>query len=125
MLNFFIQAYVGLVSLASIWGLAAFYMWGRYGHNHEPAVLKHYPPRMMTTFENRYYLRKPRPVDVFKAIAITFTPVLNLAFFGPGLLIVAFELVYSTFNASVRFVSRCMLRDPQRLHDWFFGRRAR
>lgn len=127
-----LAAYVLFLVLMTLWGGAAFLVWwrlsrvkpalpfGRMGPSTPPAVLEFYPPWAFASFDVRWNLTGPRPVDIAKAILITFLPGINLLVMLPCFLICAGATAYRTTLRVLATLSHLATGDANRLSAWFF-----
>lgn len=103
-----------------VWGIAAFAVWYRAPHRRVPTILDTYPIFQMAPFEVRYHCRRPRPVDIVKAVFCTFCPVVNFVLMGSMFAYFAMVSVNRMLGAGIRVVSRLATGDANRVENWFF-----
>jgi membrane-bound metal-dependent hydrolase YbcI (DUF457 family) len=126
-------AYAVFLGVMTLWGVAAFLVWwrasqaepattpcGRVRHLSPPTVLEFYPPWAFAPFEVRWSLQAPRPVDIAKALLMTFFPGINLLVMLPCFLVCAGAMAYRAALRFLGMLSRVATGDSRRLAAWFF-----
>jgi len=103
-----------------LWGIAALATWNSGPHARPPVILETYPIFQLSTFDVRFYYRRPRPVDIAKAVFCTFCPVVNVLLMGSMFLWFVVVSVYHALGAGVRWASRLATGDANRVKNWFF-----
>ena len=123
----FAVIYLSVTVPFAIWGLVVFSQWSRMDPAKPSLAASCYLPWMLRANGDAQVPMAPAPLDIARAVALTLTPVVNFAAFGPAGLLLLMELadkavgwLYDRMVALCDWIAARLSTYPavQRLNRW-------